>query len=115
MDRAIESWREYVIGDVLGHIDGVTFRKMFGGYGLYLDGTIFAIMPSDSTLYFKVDDTNRAQYESYDSEPFTFVKNKSAQTVTLSYWSVPEEVMEDRELIEEWVRQSAAISTQQQK
>ena len=43
----MESFHEYVIGDVLGHISGITSRKMFGGYGIYLDGVIFAIITDD--------------------------------------------------------------------
>ena len=40
MTKPIESFHEYVVGDVLGHIDGITSKRMFGGYSLYLDGVI---------------------------------------------------------------------------
>jgi hypothetical protein len=43
----------------LGH---VTSRRMFSGAGIYCDGVIFALLLRD-TLYFKVDDGNRAAYE----------------------------------------------------
>lgn len=102
---------EYIVTDVLGHIEGVTARRMFGGYGLYLDGRIFGIITSDADLYFKVDETNRATYEKVGSSPFIYDGWKSGKKkVTMPYWLVPEEIMEDRDKIERWVRQSALIS-----
>jgi DNA transformation protein len=35
----------------------VTIRKMFGGYGVYHDGLMFALV-ADDTLYLKADDEN---------------------------------------------------------
>ena len=52
----------------LGH---VTSRRMFSGAGIYCDGVIFALLLGD-TLYFKVDDGNRAAYEAEGLEPFTY-------------------------------------------
>ena len=52
----------------LGHI---TTRRMFSGAGIYCDGVIFALVLRD-TLYFKVDDGNRAAYEAEGLEPFTY-------------------------------------------
>ena len=44
---------------------------MFGGAGVYCDGVMFALVPRD-TLYFRVDDGNRAAYEAEGLEPFTY-------------------------------------------
>jgi DNA transformation protein len=38
-------------------------KSMFGGFGVYRAGQIFAIVVED-LLYFKVDDTTRPDYES---------------------------------------------------
>lgn len=106
----MKSYYEYVLGDVLGHIDGITSRAMFGGYGLYLDGAIFGIITGDGELRFKVADANRAQYEQAGSSPFVYTGHKDKKPSVMQYWLVPEAVQEDRELVEEWVRQSAALS-----
>ncbi|MFC1913339.1 TfoX/Sxy family protein [Chloroflexota bacterium] len=42
---------------------------MFGGYGIFHEGDIFALISGD-TLYFKVDDFYRAAYENAGSKPF---------------------------------------------
>ena len=110
MDAAMEQYHAYVMGDVLGHIAGITSRKMFGGYGLYLDGAIFGIITDVDELRFKVDASNRAQYEALGSTPFVYTGHKNKKPVTMNYYLVPEKVQEDRERLEEWVRQSAALS-----
>jgi len=106
----MKDYHEYVMGDVLGHVEGVASRPMFGGYGLYLNGAIFGIITDVDELRFKVDETNRAQYEALGSTPFEYTGRKDKKAVVMSYYLVPEEVQEDREKIESWTRQSAALS-----
>lgn len=36
---------------------------MFGGHGIFQDGKMFGIINSKGEVSFKVDDTNRSQYE----------------------------------------------------
>ena len=112
MTKPIDDFKDYIVEDILGHIEAVTAKRMFGGYSLYLDGKIFAMITSDTDLYFKVDDSNRAQYEKIGSKPFVYSgwKDPKRKPNTMPYWHIPEEIMEDREKIEEWVRQSATIS-----
>ncbi len=105
-------FHDFVVGDVLGHIFGITSRAMFGGWGIYKDGVIFALIIG-GVLYFKVGKENRAQFEKHGSKPFHY-KNKS-KDVILPYWELPEEVMGDREMIETWIAQSAAVSAAKKK
>jgi DNA transformation protein len=81
---------------------------MFSGYGLYLDGMIFGII-AEGALYFKVDATNKDAYVALGSKPFSYVGG-GRKTISLSYYEVPEEIVGDRERIEEWVRESANIN-----
>ncbi len=55
--------------DLLAPLGVVTARRMFSGYGLYLDRVIFAIITND-TLYLKVDEQSQADYEAAGSAPF---------------------------------------------
>lgn len=43
----------------------VSARKMFGGYGLYREGLMFALIVRDQ-LYFKTDAGNEPQFERVD-------------------------------------------------
>ncbi len=99
---------EYVLSDAMQGIRGVTARAMFGGYGLYKDETIFGVI-ADDRLYFKVDEKNLLEYKTGGSEPFTY-EGKKRKMITMSYWEVPAEILEDRERLVEWVDASVAAS-----
>ena len=104
---------DYVVEDLLRELRGVAARAMFGGHGLYKDGIIFGII-ADEVLYFKVDDSNRAQYEAMGSRPFTYTARNNKKAV-MSYWEVPVEVMEDAGTLAEWALASIKISQKIQK
>jgi len=76
----------------------ITSRAMFGGYGIFHQGDMFALI-SGSTLYFKVNETNFSHYEEADSSRFK----------PMPYYEVPTEVMEDRSIILDWADISIAI------
>lgn len=103
---------DYVVYDLLAHMSGVTFKRMFGGFGLYLDGVVFGII-TDGELYFKVDETNRAKYELAGSQPFVYFNGK--KEVTLSYWLVPSEILENPSELENWVLDSFQINSLKKK
>ena len=47
--------------DMLEPLGPVSARRMFGGYGIFLDGMMFALV-ADDTLYLKVDDESRSEF-----------------------------------------------------
>ncbi|HKY64385.1 MAG TPA: TfoX/Sxy family protein [bacterium] len=103
-----QSFRDYVVQDLLGNIPGIHSRAMFGGWGIYKDGVIFAIIV-DGALYFKVDESNREEFERRESRPFVYSRGKHRST-TMSYWLVPEEIMEDPEELDRWIERSVQVS-----
>jgi len=111
MSKSVDDFIEYILYDVLSDVQPITVRKMFGGGTLYLDGVIFGLVTSDAELYFKVDDTNRTLYEELDSHPFIYDgwKNKKRTAVTMPYWHIPAETLEDRERILNLLERSVAI------
>mgnify|MGYP000324205942 CR=1 FL=1 len=98
---------EYIIQEALGHISGITARAMFGGYGLYKDGIICGLIDDDK-LYFKVDESNRKDYEEKGSGPFIYVHK--GKEMKMGYWLVPEDVLENRELAEMWLEKAVTAS-----
>jgi len=108
MPHKNDSFQEFVMSDVLGGIPGVTSRAMFGGWGIYKNGTIFAII-ADGELYFKVDETTRGEYETQGSHPFVY-SMKEKKEVTMSYWTLPEAIMENPEEVSEWVDKAVEVS-----
>jgi DNA transformation protein len=94
------SFVDYVVHDLLGGMPGVRARAMFGGHGVYRGEVMFGIIVDDE-LYYKVGGTNRAAYEARGSEPFRYAV-KGRKPVTMSFWKVPAEVLDDRETMEAW-------------
>jgi DNA transformation protein len=83
-----EEYLDYVL-DQLKSIGPVIARKMFGGVGLYWNGVFFALI-ADDTLYFKVDDSNRSDYEAVGMGPFKPFAEKS---YAMQYYEVPADVV----------------------
>lgn len=105
----------YVQDELFRNIEGITSRKMFGGYGFYKDDVMFAIVTHD-VLYFKVDDVTKPDYEKHNSKPFTYDRKDGKET-TISFWEVPVLVMDDTTLMPKWVDAavSAALRAKQHK
>lgn len=106
------SFVQYVTGDLLREMGGVTARAMFGGYGVYKDGIFFAIIDNDQ-LYFKVDATNVKEYQEHGSQQFEYQSPKGP--MPMAYWLVPDDVMENPRLAVEWADKSYQISLRAKK
>ena len=87
--------------DVFREFGRVTVRRMFGGYGIYHDGLMFALA-ADETLYLKVDDESIGRFEAEGLPPFTFDMN--GRTASMSYHQAPAEVTEDPAQAAIWAR-----------
>ena len=92
------SFKEYVI-DQLRDFGGAGARAMFGGFGIYKGGVMFGLI-ADDELYFKVDDTNRPDYETRKSKPFVY--EGKGKPISMSYWRVPDDVLEDTDQLKAW-------------
>jgi DNA transformation protein len=92
-------YRDYVL-EQLACLGRVTGTPMFGGVGIYLDHVFFALI-ADDVLYFKVDDSNRDDYEAAGMGPFRPYADK---TTTMPYYAVPAEILEDAEQLSVWGR-----------
>ena len=89
--------------DLLELLGPVSARRMFGGYGIFLDGSMFALVAGD-TLFLKVDDASRGEFEAAGLEPFRYMKKGKAYQ--MSYHAAPEDALEDAELLREWARKA---------
>jgi DNA transformation protein len=93
------------IKDQLNRVPILSYRRMFGAIGIYSRGYFFAIV-NDDVLYFKVDDTNRPDYESAGSAQFWPMSDKSP----MSYFEVPAEILEDENDLKLWADKSIAVA-----
>ncbi|WP_455206051.1 TfoX/Sxy family protein [Kaarinaea lacus] len=84
---------EFIL-EMLELFGSVRAKRMFGGFGLYLDDTMFALI-ADDTLYFKVDEHSRAEFESLGMQAFRYAKN--GKEYKMSYYGAPEDALENPE------------------
>lgn len=101
-------FHNYVMQDIFADIEGITSRKTFSGYGIYLYGTIFALIIDDE-LYFKVGEKNIEDYKKLNSHPFTY-HNKKGKEIVMPYWTVPSEILEDKNRLYDWILKSVQVS-----
>lgn len=100
-----DGYIDYIV-DQLSIIGEVKVRKMFGGAGIYFESTFFAII-ADDTLYFKVDDSNRDEYEAAGMGPFVPFPDKP---MVMQYYQVPPEVLDEPELLCAWAQKAIDVA-----
>ena len=81
-------------------IGAVEAKPMFGGYGFYFEGMIFAL-EAYGKIWLKVDTETRARFEATGSEPFLY--EGRTRTVEMPYWTIPEEAMRGGAALKRWV------------
>ena len=103
------SYRSYVL-ELLGRaVPPVRARAMFGGVGLYAGDVFFALI-SDDVLYLRVDDKTRTEYETLGMPAFRPFEDHGP---VMSYYQLPEEVLEDTEALREWANRAIAAARAQ--
>lgn len=99
------SFRTYLL-EQLGQIRPVTTRPMFGGLTFFADGRAFALV-AEEVLYFKVDDSNRPDFEAAGMGPFLPFGDPDKP---MQYYELPEEVLEDPDQLAQWMAKAIAVA-----
>lgn len=97
---------EYLL-EMLQSLGDVRAKSMFGGWGVYAGDLFFALVANE-TLYLKVDDVNRAEFESRALEPFRYEAN--GKVSVMSYYPPPAEALDDREMLCTWACKGLAAA-----
>ena len=78
----------------------ISSKKMFGGYGIFESGKMFALVNSNGQVFLKFDDTNRGRFE----------EAGSISHGKMPYYQIPNYVMLDNESLFEWTREAIKLS-----
>jgi DNA transformation protein len=100
------SFKEFVL-DQLRALPELRAKAMFGGHGLYSGANFFGIL-IEGRLYFKVGEASRASYAERGMKPFSYTRAK--RVMTMSYYEVPPDILEDRELAVVWANESIRLA-----
>lgn len=93
--------------DLFAPLSGVSFRRMFGGVGIFRDGLMFALV-ADGTLHMKVDDITRADFEAEGCSPWVYEGKNGA--VTMPYWPAPERLFDEPDEFAAWAQRAFEVA-----
>src|SRR3954466_11116247 len=94
--------------ELLAPLGPTRARRMFGGYGLYVDDLCIALIIRD-VLYLKVDDAHRARSGEAGRETITY-PGKHDEVHVMSYYTVPGEAMESPAEMTPWSRRALSAA-----
>lgn len=83
-------------------------RKMFGGLGIYSEGTIFAVLFSDGVLMLKGAGRMPEVFEREGWVRWTYQREGSDKVSAMPYWTVPDALLDDPEGVSDWARRALA-------
>ena len=104
---ASDSFAEF-LREQLAPLGRVTMRRMFGKTGVFCDGLMFG-MVTDNTLYFRVDDHNRAAFGEAEAFP-PLSYEKKGRAIDLSFWHAPERLFDEPDDLVTWARAAMAAA-----
>jgi DNA transformation protein len=104
---ASDSFAEF-LHEQLAPLGRVTTQRKLGKTGVFRDGVMFA-MVADDTLYFRVDDHNRAVFREAEAFP-PLSYEKGGRSIGLSFWRAPERLFDEPNELMTWARAAAAAA-----
>ena len=104
---ASDSFAEF-LREQLAPLGRITLRRMFGKTGVFCDGLMLGVV-TDNTLYFRVDNDNRAIFKEAESFP-PLNYEKQGRTIDLSFWRAPERLFDEPDELLTWARAALAAA-----
>jgi DNA transformation protein len=96
-----------LFADLFDAHGAIQARRMFGGFGMYVNGQIVGIIVRER-IYLKTDDESRKAFIAEKCKPFTYQK-RTGKGVSLRYYAIPERLYDDPEEFAAWVDRAHAI------
>jgi len=91
--------------DKLFPLGEIRLKKMFGGHGVFYEETMFSLVDSKGTVFFKVDDSNKHRFEDAGAEKHG----------RMPYYQVPEQILSNDKTLQEWAKVSVDIAVRGKK
>ncbi|HXW28296.1 MAG TPA: TfoX/Sxy family protein [Xanthobacteraceae bacterium] len=96
------------IADLFTEFGPVSVRRMFGGAGIWADGTMFALIVDD-VIYLKADEEIIPDFEREHMGPFVYATKHGSRSLR-SYWRMPDRLYDDADALADWARRSLAAA-----
>lgn len=96
------------ISELFAQFGPVSIRRMFGGAGIWADGTMFGLVIRD-VIYLKADDLIIPDFERERMGPVVYATKNGSRSVR-SYWRMPDRLYDDPDELAAWARRSLAAA-----
>ena len=100
------SFRSFILEQLGRSVQGIRARSMFGGVGIYGNELFFGLI-DDDVLYFKVDESNRPDFQARGMGPFQPYGEDGEE---MQYYRVPDDLLEDAEALGEWAEKAMMVA-----
>jgi len=87
--------------ELLAPLGTVRVRRMFGGWGLYVDDVFMALIAHER-LYLKANADTAPRFAAAGCVPFCY--DAAGKQVSLGYWSAPDEALDAPASMQPWAR-----------
>jgi DNA transformation protein and related proteins len=88
------------VEEMFQSVGPVTIKKMFGGLGIYVRGTIVAI-ETDGEIFLKADAASAPQFSDAGARQWHY--DGKGKSVSMPYWTVPDDAFDDPDIMAKWV------------
>ncbi len=102
----VDEFVSYII-DLMQPLGAVSAKAMFGGYGIYIDGLMFALV-ADDVLYLKTGAENLPDFEQRGLPPFSY--RRKGKYINMSYSEAPAELLDDADALLQWAGKAIAAA-----
>ena len=93
--------------DLFNPLGRLTSKTLFGGNAILKNNITFA-MVFDGSIYLKTNKNTVKKYLDLDSKPLSYKKNN--KTISLRYYEIPIEVLDDEDQLIKWAIEASEIN-----
>jgi DNA transformation protein len=93
--------------DLFNPLGRLTSKTLFGGNAILKNNITFA-MVFDGSIYLKTNKNTVKKYLDLDSKPLSYKKNN--KTISLRYYEIPIEVLDDEDKLMQWAIEASEIN-----
>lgn len=93
--------------ELFAGLGAISSRRMMGGLRLYSEGTIFAIVHGDGSVFIKGNGDFKGVLEAEGLQRWTYARDGGKETA-MPYWALPEAALDDPELACDRARRALA-------